>query len=116
MIIYYDSYCKMCTSSSLFWNKMDWRNKLSFKSFRMLDNYPKEMEESLHVYHQDKWYKGFDAIMEVSRKLPLMWILLPFMYLFKWIGLGEFIYKKIAKNRRLVPVNQCDHDGCRTDS
>lgn len=116
MIIYFDSYCKMCTSSSIFWKKIDWRNQLSFESFRTIENYPKAMEESLHVYHQKRWFEGFDAIIEVSKKLPLMWVPLPIMYLFKWIGLGDFIYKKIARNRRLVPVNQCDHDGCRIDS
>lgn len=115
MIIYYDSLCKMCTSSSIFWKKIDWKTRLTFESFRTIENYPKEMEESLHVYHRDKWHKGFHAIIEISKKLPLLWVFLPFMYFLKWIGLGDFIYKKIAKNRKLVPVNQCDHNGCRID-
>ena len=107
MIIYYDSYCKMCTASSTIWKKIDWRNKLVFQSFRELQTYPKEMEKSLHAEHKGTWYNGYNAIIQIVKLLPLLWIFLPFMYLFKWLGMGDSIYKKIAENRKLVPVNQC---------
>ncbi|WP_165767894.1 thiol-disulfide oxidoreductase DCC family protein [Virgibacillus indicus] len=113
MIVYYDSYCKMCTASSTIWRKLDWRKKLSFESFRLLQDYPKEMEKSLHVNHEGHWYNGYTAIIQIAKMLPLLWIILPFLYLFKWLGLGDFIYEKIAKNRKLVPVNQCkDGEAC----
>ncbi|RKQ37302.1 thiol-disulfide oxidoreductase DCC family protein [Oceanobacillus halophilus] len=107
MIIYYDSYCKLCTTSSTVWKKLDWGNHLTFKTFRDLEDYPVEMEHSLHVYHHDTWYKGFNAIIQIAKTLPLLWSFLPFLYLFKIIGLGDVIYKHIAKNRKLVPVAQC---------
>ncbi|WP_165769136.1 thiol-disulfide oxidoreductase DCC family protein [Virgibacillus profundi] len=111
MIIFYDSYCKMCTTSSILWKKIDWRNKLSFESFRLLMDYPEEMEKSLHVKHRGQWFQGYNALIEIAKLLPLIWVLLPFMYIFKWVGLGDYIYKKIAANRKLVPVNQCG-DSC----
>ncbi|MFC2947392.1 thiol-disulfide oxidoreductase DCC family protein [Virgibacillus sediminis] len=115
MIVYYDSYCKLCTTSSNIWKKLDWRDKLIFRSFRTLENYPKEMEESLHVQHKGKWWNGYDAIINIAKLLPALWILLPFLYLFKWVGLGNYIYGKIAANRKLVPVNHCQGDTCRID-
>src|SRR5690625_6989985 len=100
MIIYYDSYCNMCKTSSTLWKKMDWGQKLTFTSFRSMKNYPKTMEEQLHVYDKNKWYQGYSALIQIIKVLPLMWILLPFLYFFKWIGFGDFIYRKVASRDR----------------
>ncbi|MFD1363391.1 thiol-disulfide oxidoreductase DCC family protein [Lentibacillus salinarum] len=116
MIVYYDSYCKLCTHSSVFWKKIDWRNRLRYSSFRDLENYPKAMAEKLHVYDRGQWFQGYDAIIAISKKLPPLWPILPILYVFKWVGLGELMYNTIAKNRKLVPVKQCGDDGCRIDS
>ncbi|MFC3039946.1 thiol-disulfide oxidoreductase DCC family protein [Virgibacillus xinjiangensis] len=116
MIIYYDSYCRLCTASSSLWKKLDWRNKLTFQTFRALEDYPAEMEKSLHVQHKGQWSKGYQAIIEIAKLLPALWILLPFLHLFKWLGLGDYIYGKIASHRRLVPVDQCQGDACRIDT
>ena len=113
MIIYYDSYCNLCKTSSTLWKKMDWGQKLTFTSFRSMKDYPKTMEEQLHVYDKNKWYQGYSALIQIIKVLPLMWILLPFLYFFKWIGFGDFIYRKVASNRKLVPIDQCNNDGCR---
>ncbi|WP_249869967.1 thiol-disulfide oxidoreductase DCC family protein [Oceanobacillus saliphilus] len=107
MIIYYDSYCKICTNSSTIWKKLDWKNKLTFDSFRNIKDYPPEMEKSLHVFHNHRWYKGYSAIIQIAKMLPLLWVFVPLLYLFKLIGFGDFIYKLVAKNRKLVPVNHC---------
>ncbi|MFC7745636.1 thiol-disulfide oxidoreductase DCC family protein [Lentibacillus kimchii] len=116
MIIYYDSYCKLCSHSSVIWKKMDRRQRLHFSSFRNLDHYPKEMEQKLHVYNRGKWFKGYDAIIAISKKLPLLWLSVPILTVLKWIGLGDFVYNTIAKHRQMVPVNQCDADGCQIKS
>ncbi|WP_067727743.1 thiol-disulfide oxidoreductase DCC family protein [Oceanobacillus damuensis] len=113
MIVYYDSYCKICTNSSTIWKKFDWRNNLTFDSFRNMKDYPPEMEKSLHVFHNNKWYNGYSAIIQITKMLPLFWALVPFMYFFKFIGLGDLLYIWVAKNRKLVPVNQCeDGESC----
>ncbi|MGY0692144.1 thiol-disulfide oxidoreductase DCC family protein [Virgibacillus sp. FSP13] len=112
MIVFYDSFCSMCRNSSIIWKKFDWNNHLIFESFRDLENYPKAMEENLHVKENGKWYVGFTALIQIAKHLPLLWILVPFLYFFKIIGLGDFIYKKVAANRKLIPVNQCDDKGC----
>ncbi|GGB48818.1 thioredoxin [Lentibacillus populi] len=112
MIVYYDSFCKICTNSSIIWKKFDWNNRLTFASFRDLEDYPKAMEESLHVHQKGKWYTGYNALMQITKQLPLLWVMVPFMYILKAIGIGDFIYKKVAKNRKLIPVNQCRDGAC----
>lgn len=107
MIIYYDSYCQLCTNSTQLWKKTDWFNTLQFVSFRTLDDYPKLMEEQLHVYSNKQWYIGYAALIHIAKTLPLMWLLLPLMYMLKWIGLGDYIYKKVAKSRSIIPIHQC---------
>ncbi len=79
-----------------------------------MKNYPPEMEKSLHVRHNNQWYKGYSAIVQIAKMLPPLWILIPLMYMLKVIGLGDIIYKLVAKNRKLVPVNQCaDGEACK---
>jgi len=103
----------MCTNSSLIWKKLDRNNKLTFESFRDLDEYPEGMEKSLHVYHRNRWFKGYNAVIEIVKLLPALWILLPCLYIGKCLGFGEVIYQKIAENRELIPVNQCkDGEQC----
>ncbi|MBP2256967.1 thiol-disulfide oxidoreductase DCC family protein [Virgibacillus alimentarius] len=108
MIVYYDGNCMMCTNTSKLLNKMDIRNKLTFTSFRKIEDYPKAMKESLHVYYKHIIFQGYDAFIQIAKVLPIMWIFLPLMYIFKWLGLGEFIYKKVAASRKIIPVNQCE--------
>jgi len=115
MIVYYDGYCSICNTSKSVWKKADWRKKLDFQSFRDLSSYPAAMEKSLHVFHKGQWAQGFQAIIEIAKLIPLMWIALPFMYPLKWLGLGEKIYQIIAKNRKIIPVNQCADNGCGID-
>lgn len=112
MIIYYDSFCSMCTKSSIIWKKFDWNNHLTFESFRDLEHYPKAMEESLHVNQKGEWFSGYNALIQITKQLPLLWILIPFMHVFKRLGLGDAIYKMVAHNRKLVPVHQCQDGVC----
>ncbi|WP_077325679.1 thiol-disulfide oxidoreductase DCC family protein [Virgibacillus siamensis] len=116
MIIFYDSFCKLCTQTSKVWKKFDWQNQLTFNSFRSLDDYPAAMEEYLHVLHKGIWYQGFDAVLQISKVLPVLWLALPVLYIGKWLGLGDLIYDKVAANRNIIPINQCKEDGCRIDS
>ncbi|MFA1818767.1 thiol-disulfide oxidoreductase DCC family protein [Virgibacillus oceani] len=115
MIVYYDGHCSICKTSKSVWQKADWRKKLTFQSFRDLPSYPEAMEKSLHVSHKGNWAQGYQALIEIAKRLPLLWIALPFMYAVKWLGFGEKIYQVIAKNRKVVPVNQCKGNECRID-
>lgn len=112
MIIYFDSYCSLCRNIVAAWKKVDWLDKLTFTSFRSLGNYPQAMEQQLHVYHHYQWYQGYSAILEIAKMLPLMWVFLPVLYLFKWLGTGNFIYRKFAANRKLIPLNKCSDEKC----
>jgi len=116
MIVFYDSYCKLCTRTAAVWKKLDWRKKLVFQSFRDLPDYPSAMEKEMHVKHADKWYKGFPAVLIISRTLPAIWPISPFLYIAKWLGLGNIIYRKIANNRTLLPVGKCENGACELPS
>jgi len=115
MIVYYDGYCSMCNASKTVWKKIDFQKKLAFQSFRDLSSYPEAMEKSLHVSHKGNWFQGYQALIEIAKQIPIMWFLLPFMYPVKWLGLGERIYQFVAKNRKIIPVNQCKDNECRID-
>jgi len=112
MIVYYDSYCKLCTRTAYIWKKFDWRKKLVFLSFRDLPQYPEAMETEMHVEKDGVWHKGFDAVIAVCKQLPLTWPLVPFLHVLNWLHLGPIIYKKIASSRKLFPVGSCVDGAC----
>lgn len=112
MVIFYDNFCPMCTANARLWKKMDRHNRLFFYSFRDLPEYPEAMEESLHVRHKGRWYVGYEAIIQIGKQLPALWITLPLLYMVKILGLGELLYTFIARNRKLIPVNQCSDGTC----
>jgi len=112
MIVYYDSHCKLCTRTAKIWRKLDWRRQLIFHSFRDMKDYPPVMELELHIKKNGKWQKGYPAIISIAKALPLFWPFLPFMYIAKWLGLGNRIYKVVAKNRTFFPVGQCENGVC----
>ena len=112
MVIFYDSFCPICNMNARIWKNLDCRNQLHFYSFRDLPDYPHAMEKLLHVRDSGHWYTGYEAIIQICKKLPVLWIVLPVLYAIKLLGLGDTLYSFIANNRKLIPVNQCHNGVC----
>lgn len=114
--IYYDGICPTCLKTMSKINKLDFFNSLKMIDFRDR-NYAINisyfnLEKLIHVKDKNGTiYKGFDALIAISKKLPVLWIFTPFMYLLKITKLGDFVYSIIANNRKLLEWNSCD-DNC----
>ena len=71
---------------------------------------PAKLLEEMHLLTADRKrvYSGFKAFRWIAGRIPLLWPLLPLMYLPGVSRLGQRIYLWVAKNRfNLVPC----HDG-----
>ena len=82
-------------------------NKINFISFREIKNYNPEMEKKLHIKHKGKFIVGYNAIILISTRLPILWVLIPVLFIIKSIGLGEILYEHFATKRKIVPINHC---------
>ena len=54
---------------------------------------------------------GFDTLLLITLRLPLLWILLPVMFLLKWTGIGPFLYNELAVKRTIIPLHCRDTSG-----
>jgi predicted DCC family thiol-disulfide oxidoreductase YuxK len=118
-LILYDGECPLCRKSVRLLRGLDWLNALGFVNVRdpeaMEDvpELPRPVEperflEEMHLLTPDgrELYHGFKAFRWMAWRLPLVWFLLPFLYLPGVESLGQRAYLWVARNRfRLVPCH-----------
>ncbi|MED1270810.1 DUF393 domain-containing protein [Bacillus mycoides] len=121
--IYFDGYCVFCNKIVDSWKQKDYYDLLHFKSFREKKHQMeinidiKELNKYIHATNSQSGhiYKGIDVVIEVSKRIPKYWALLPILYVSKFTKIGNFVYSIIAKNRKIVPVNKCTDESCSID-
>ena len=117
-IVLYDGQCPLCQRSVAVLKRLDWRKRLAFQDARDREHLPESqvpldperLLQEMHVLTPDRKrvYAGFRAFRWMAARLPLLWALVPFLYLPGVPWLGQKIYLCVAKNRfKLVPC----HDG-----
>lgn len=110
LLFVYDNGCPHCTGATHVFHKIDWLNKITsiqLRDGKIINQLPgldtDKAQKEMAVFYKNKWSYGFDNFVVIFRKLPLLWIFVPFMYVLKWTKLGDFIYRKAALKRIIVP-------------
>ncbi|KGP74687.1 thiol-disulfide oxidoreductase DCC family protein [Pontibacillus yanchengensis] len=121
VLIYYDGSCSFCQTIVAKWQKRDRYNLLQFKSFRE-DSVHIELGvplEQLNTYmhalnkQTNQLEKGLTAVIEITKRTPSRWFLLPLLYLAHLTRIGHLAYYFISKHRRTIPVNHCNNQSCK---
>jgi predicted DCC family thiol-disulfide oxidoreductase YuxK len=112
--VIYDGDCAFCRHSVKWLRRLDWRHVLSFVNFRddgdpivkAVPTTPERLSEEMHVWpaSRNHLYHGFGGLRWLSWRLPLLWLIAPFLYLplVPWIGQKAYLW--VARNRfKLVP-------------
>jgi len=60
------------------------------------------------INKQAKIYCGFDSIFQISLRLRLLWILVPFFPLLKVSHIGNYLYNELAVKRNIIPIHCTD--------
>ncbi len=124
-LVLYDGHCVFCTNSVDFLMRFDLGKRLAAVSihdplvaqqFGDL-SYDQLMEQMYVIPASDRKlrYGGAAAIRYLSRKLPLLWPLAPFLHLPYSLPVWQFLYRQIAARRyRIANRNQdaCDSGSC----
>ncbi|MCI0764397.1 DUF393 domain-containing protein [Bacillus sp. TL12] len=125
MIVFYDSWCPMCTAVAERTKKLDKKGAVKFVSFRDKDvvkeyHLSKElqgkMEQRLYILQNHKWYDGIGSVYVLAKAVPSYWFAVPFIKLSILLGFGNKVYNYIANNRKLVPVGHCHEGVCEIPS
>nr|WP_028401014.1 DUF393 domain-containing protein [Ectobacillus panaciterrae] len=121
MTVFYDAWCPLCTAVSERTKKLDVQRKVKFISFReptvaadyaLSPELLKKMEDRLYVYDGKKWHEGIYAVRKLAKQIPYYWLLVPFVQLSIWIGMGQRLYDFIASRRSIVPTGHCTDGVC----
>jgi predicted DCC family thiol-disulfide oxidoreductase YuxK len=96
--------------------RLDWLHRLSYVNARDPGDLPAgdpplagdRLLQEMHLLTPGdrRVYHGFKAFRWMAWRLPLLWPLVPFLYLPGMATLGQRVYLWIARNRfRLVPCH-----------
>ncbi|MWV44126.1 DUF393 domain-containing protein [Paenibacillus sp. HJL G12] len=135
LFVFYDNWCPMCTRTMRFYRKWDWFKRITFMPAReeqILEQFQVDQEQALKrmvavKYTKKKKYRmtanaakhletqqfeGIDTIYHMSRQIPILWVLVPFLYAARILGIGAYVYDWIASSRKIIPIGQCEGDVC----
>lgn len=104
----FDGNCSLCQKAVKrlkvldFFNNVIYVNALDrdlLKKYRL--DYIKEEDllYDMHVIVKEKIYRGFDAYRKAFQYVPLLWIMVPFLYLKPVERWGRNKYRKVADSR-----------------
>jgi len=109
--VLYDGLCPLCCRTVRLLARFDLFNRLELLDFRQLDlSYhsgrahalnlrSEDLQEEMYVTFRGDAYRGFYAYRRVALALPIMWPLVPWLFL-PWIAsFGELVYRHVARNR-----------------
>lgn len=114
--VLYDGQCPLCLQSVRILKKLDWCKRLTYLNARDRKHLPADalpldphrLLEEMHLLTRGGGpvYHGFAAFRWMAWRLPLLWPLVPWLYLPGIPTLGQRLYLWVARNRfRLVPCH-----------
>lgn len=107
--VFFDDKCNLCDKTIQFITAIDLFNRIQLRPVSqnkaLLDAYGISEEKALEDLYgveptTQKQYSGFNFYLTLSKKLVVLWPLIPILLLGKLTGLGSYIYRKIADKRR----------------
>jgi predicted DCC family thiol-disulfide oxidoreductase YuxK len=113
-ILLYDGKCPLCQRSVALLQRLDWFGSVRYQDARQVDQLPvtepplapERLLEEMHLVPRDRQQiaHGFGAFRWLAWHMPLLWPLIPLLYLPGIPALGQKLYLQIARNRyNLVP-------------
>lgn len=114
-LVLYDGLCPLCRKTTALLKRLDWLRHLRFHDCRDPAGLPPHLDRArlvaeMHVLTPDRKtaLSGFRAVRWIAARVPVLWPLLPLLFVPGMARLGQRVYLWVARNRfRLLPC----HDG-----
>lgn len=120
-VVIYDGHCRFCTKQVRRLAFFDRAGRLAFLSLhdpRVAERYPdltydQLMEELYLVRPNGVRYAGAAAFRYLSRQLPLLWPLVPFLHIPYSLPVWNWCYQQVAQRRYLFGrIEECEGGTC----
>lgn len=108
LVVLFDGNCKLCRRTAGVLGTLDVLGQLRFVN--MLDVAARraagvdrfdeaELAMDMHVVAGPRSWKGFDGYRVLSGRMPMLWPMLPFLYLGPVAAMGRKVYRRVADSR-----------------
>lgn len=119
-VVIYDGFCSFCHAQMRILSRLDVAGSLAFlslhdeRSNELLPgmSYEEKMRAIALIDRLGNRHFGAQAFRYLSRRLPLLWWLMPVMHIPGSLGLWEWLYQKIAVARYRFGRRECDGGTC----
>lgn len=120
LVVFYDGNCSLCTESARYTTRLDWFGRIQFLSFRDVGVFEayvlagNDVENRIYsvALQTGRTFSGIHTVLQIFRRIPTYWLLVPFVWLSIHVGLGQSVYDWIAKRRNLIPIGKCSNGAC----
>ncbi len=119
-VVIYDGHCRFCTNSVRRLHRLA-GSRLAFISLHDAEverrypelSYDQMMEEMFVVDRSGNARGGAAAFRYLTRRLPWLWPLAPFLHIPGSLGIWKFLYRQVAKRRYLMgKTADCESGSC----
>jgi len=118
VLVLFDGGCPMCRRTVRRLHRLDWLNRLTFadatdpeRRERMAPGLTEaEIMREMYVVEPSGRSGGFDAVLRISRAIPLLWPLWIVASLPGVRQIGHAVYRRIAANR--IRRGKCTDEFC----
>lgn len=115
VVTLYDGQCGLCLRSMFTLSLFDWLKRISWKDLNdktvqkkeAADLKPAALKREIHVLIGKDVYRGFFAFRVLTRHLPALWLLAPFLYVPGVPWIGTRVYTIISARRAVCRHGQC---------
>lgn len=119
-VVIYDGHCRFCTTQVRRFAKYDRSGRLAFVSLHdpfVAQHYPDlshdDMMKQMYVVDQrGRRHGGAAALRYLTRRLPILWPLMPLLHIPFSLPVWGWFYKQVAKRRYKLAGKTCDDGAC----
>lgn len=106
--VLYDGDCAMCRRTMERLERLDWLGRLTPVNARRREEVEKHglgglsedaLVQDMHAVSRGKVWRGFDAYRAIAARVPLLWPVWPFLWLWPVTSLGRRVYRRVADTR-----------------
>lgn len=119
-IVLFDGQCNFCRQQISHLRRLDGRDRLRYVSLHepwVANAFPdlthEQLMEQMWVIAPDgARYGGASALKYLSRRLPILWPIVPALHFPGTMPLWNWMYRQVAKRRYRIAGRHCDDGSC----
>ncbi|MDO4229874.1 MAG: DCC1-like thiol-disulfide oxidoreductase family protein, partial [Capnocytophaga sp.] len=117
--VFIDGWCPICRKFGDKIKKVDLFNLIIIEDIRSskvpnIEFRNKGLLSMASIDDKGKSSFGFDSIFKIAVRIPILWLTIPILLIFKLTKIGNYVYNELAIKRAIIPIH-CD-DNCEIKS